>query len=231
MLEPQEALEKLIALADPAADARALSSALLTRYGSLATLLAAPAEDLMRVEGVRAPLAQLLRLMPPLARYEALDHFGPRPDVSTFERAKGYLSALYVGREYEHFYLLCLGADGRLLRAPLVTRGTLDETAFYLRNILDEALSSRASAVVLSHNHPGGTPEPSQGDVAATRLAVRALSKVGVWVLDHVIVADGRALSMRAAGSLDETEFLSQAPGERLLLGWLQGRGGDEGLQ
>jgi DNA repair protein RadC len=86
---------------------------------------------------------------------------------------------------------------------------------------LDEALSSRAVAVVLSHNHPGGTPEPSQGDVAATRLAVRALSKVGVWVLDHVIVADGLALSMRAAGSLDESEFLGQSPGERLLLSWL----------
>jgi DNA repair protein RadC len=98
MLESREALEKLIALAEPAADARAIAAALLTRYGSLATLLAAPAEDLTRVEGVRAQLAQLLRLMPPLARYEELDCFGPRPDVSTFERAKGYLSALYVGR-------------------------------------------------------------------------------------------------------------------------------------
>ena len=221
MLEASQALEKLIALADPGADARAVAGALLTRYGSLLAVLAAPAEDLTRVEGVRAPLAQLLRLMPPMARYDALDGFGVRPDVSTFRRAEGYLSALYIGREYEHFYLLCLGQDGRLIKPALVTRGTLDETAFYLRNILDEALKARAYAVVLSHNHPGGTAEPSQGDVSATRLAIRALSKVGVMVLDHAIIADGRALSMRAAGVIDETDFLAQSPGDKLLVHWL----------
>jgi len=75
--------------------------------------------------------------------------------------------------------------------------------------------------VVLSHNHPGGTAEPSQGDVSATRVAIRALSKVGVWVLDHAIIAGGRALSMRAAGVIDESEFLTQSPGDRLLGNWL----------
>ena len=123
MLEASQALEKLIVLADPTADARVVAGALLTRYGSLLAVLAAPAEDLTRVEGVRAPLAQLLRLMPPMARYDALDGFGVRPDVSTFRRAEGYLSALYIGREYEHFYLLCLGQDGRLIKPALVTRG------------------------------------------------------------------------------------------------------------
>lgn len=221
MLEASQALERLIALADPTADARAVAGALLSRYGSLLAVLAAPAEDLTRVEGVRAPLAQLLRLMPPMARYDALDGFGVRPDVSTFRRATGYLSALYIGREYEHFYLLCLSQDGRLIKPALVTRGTLDETAFYLRNILDEALKARAYAVVLSHNHPGGTAEPSQGDVSATRLAIRALSKVGILVLDHAIIADGRALSMRAAGAIDEMDFLAQSPGDKLLGNWL----------
>jgi DNA repair protein RadC len=221
MLEASEALEKLITLADPSADARVLAEALISRYGSLSMLLAAPPEDLTRVEGVRAPLAQLLRLLPSMARYDALDSFGPRPDVSTFRRAEGYMAALYVGRAYEHFFLLCLNSDGRLIRTALITRGTLDETAFYLRNMLDEALKAKAYAVVLAHNHPGGTSEPSQGDVSATRLAIRALSKVGVLVLDHAIIADGRALSMRAAGAIDESEFLDQAPGEALLRGWL----------
>ncbi len=221
MLESSEALEKLIRLADPAADARAVAEALMVRFGSLPTLLSAPAEDLMRVEGVRAPLAQLLRLMPSMARYGAVDGFGPRPDVSTFQHAQNYLAALYIGREYEHFYLMCLSQDGRLIRAALITRGTLDETAFYLRNMLDEALKAKAYAVVLSHNHPGGTPEPSQGDISATRVAIRALSRVGVWVLDHAIIANGRALSMRAAGAIEESEFLNQSTEDRLLHGWL----------
>ena len=221
MLEAAQALERLIALADTSADAHAVAGALLTRYGSLMAVLAAPTEDLTRVEGVRAPLAQLIRLMPPMARYDALDGFGVRPDVSTFHRAEGYLSALYIGRDYEHFYLLCLAQDGRLIKAALVTRGTLDETAFYLRNMLDEALKAKAYAVVLSHNHPGGTAEPSQGDISATRLAIRALSKVGVLVLDHAIIADGPPRSKRAAGGIDESVFLAQSPGDALLGNWL----------
>ena len=221
MTEPVTALAALIARADPGADAEAVSAALFSRYGSLPTLLSAPAEDLLRVPGVRAPLAQFLRLLPSLARYDALDSFGPKPNLATFRRAREYLSALYVGRAYEHFYLLCLSSDGRLIRAALITRGTLDETAFYLRNILDEALGSKAHAVVLAHNHPGGTSEPSQGDISATRLAIRALSKLGVVVLDHAIAADGLVISMRASGAIEEAEFINQSPGDALLRGWL----------
>jgi DNA repair protein RadC len=221
MTDPVTALAALIARADSGVNAEAVATALLSRYGSLPTLLAAPAEDLLRVPGMRAPLAQFLRLLPSLARYDALDSFGPRPNLSTFARAREYLSAMYVGREYEHFYLLCLASDGRLIRAALITRGTLDETAFYLRNILDEALGSKAYAVVLAHNHPGGTPEPSQGDISATRLAIRALSKLGVLVLDHAIVADGLVISMRASGAIEEAEFINQSPGDALIRGWL----------
>jgi DNA repair protein RadC len=219
--DARDMLEGLIRRADPAADATALSGRLLERYGSLATLLSAPAEDLMRVDGVRAPLAQLLGLMPQLSRYVALDRLGPRPNLSTLRRAGQYLAALYVGRYYEHFHLLCLTREGRLIHAPLITRGTLDETAFYLRNMLDEALKARAHAVVLAHNHPGGTGEPSPGDVAATRHALRAMSRMDICVLDHVIVADGRAFSVRAAGLVDESVFLKQAPGDPLVEGWL----------
>lgn len=221
MTDPVTALAALIGRADPGADAEAVSAALLARYGSLPMLLSASAEDLLRVPGVRAPLAQFLRMVPSLARYDALDGFGARPNLATLQRAREYLSALYVGRDYEHFYLLCLASDGRLIRAALITRGTLDETAFYLRNILDEALGSKACAVVLAHNHPGGTPEPSQGDVSATRLAIRALSKLGVWVLDHAIVADGLVISLRAKGTIEEAEFLNQSPGDALIRGWL----------
>jgi len=221
MLEPRQALMRLVALADPEADAGAVAEALMARYGSLMMVLSAPAEDLARVPGVRAPLTRMIGLMPSLDRYDALDALGPRPLLRTSHRAEAYLRALYAGRVYEHFYLLCLAADGRLIRAALITRGTLDETAFYLRNILDEALKSKARAVVLAHNHPGGSPEPSPGDVSATKLALRALPRLGIIVLDHAIVAGDRAFSMRAAGAIDEADFLAQAPGDTLLSGWL----------
>jgi len=219
-MDAQAALAELIALVDPGADAHRAAAALFARYGAISQIASAPAEDIVRA-GVNLRAAQLIRLVPSLARYQALDAHGQKPLISTFRRAAEYLPALYIGRSYEHFYLLCLDAGGRLIRPALITRGTLDETAFYLRNMLDEALSSKARAVVLSHNHPGGTDAPSEGDVTATRIAIRALSKVGVVVLDHAIIANGRANSIRAAGLIDEGEFLRQAPGDKLLLGWL----------
>jgi len=219
-MDAQATLAELIALVDLGADAHRAAAALFARYGAISQIASAPAEDIV-CAGVNQRAAQLIRLVPSLARYQALDAHGQKPLISTFRRAAEYLPALYIGRSYEHFYLLCLDAGGRLIRPALITRGTLDETAFYLRNMLDEALSSKARAVVLSHNHPGGTDAPSEGDVTATRIAIRALSKVGVVVLDHAIIANGRANSIRAAGLIDEGEFLRQAPGDKLLLGWL----------
>ncbi len=108
-----------------------------------------------------------------------------------------------------------------MIRAALITRARWDETAFYLRNILGRGAQIKGPGGGAGAQPSGGSPEPSPGDVSATKLALRALPRLGIIVLDHAIVAGDRAFSMRAAGAIDEADFLAQAPGDTLLSGWL----------
>jgi DNA repair protein RadC len=102
----------------------------------------------------------------------------------------------------EEFHVLLLDARHRLLRASLVTRGTADTSLVHAREVFRDAVREGASAVILVHNHPSGDPRPSPEDRTVTQQLSRAGSVVGIPVLDHVIVGDGRYVSMAEEGSL-----------------------------
>ena len=102
----------------------------------------------------------------------------------------------------EEFHVLLLDTRHRLLRAALVTRGTADTSLVHAREVFREAVREGASAVILVHNHPSGDPRPSPEDRTVTRQLSEAGNLVGIPVLDHVIVGDGRYVSMAEEGAL-----------------------------
>lgn len=141
--------------------------------------------------------AQLLSLIPGLTRHAMRTSLGDHPMLGNLLSAAQYLRTLFIGVPIEQFYLLCMDESGRLIQCRLLQSGSIDETPFYLGNLLQCVVSTGARAVVLSHNHPGGTPRPSQADVRCTIDALRALLPLNVTLLDHIIIADGRAVSLR----------------------------------
>ena len=98
------------------------------------------------------------------------------------------------------FAALFLDAQHRLLALEELFRGTLTQTSVYPREVVLRALHHHAAAVVLAHNHPSGSVQPSRADEALTQTLKAALALVDVRVLDHVIVAPGQALSMAEKG-------------------------------
>jgi DNA repair protein RadC len=102
----------------------------------------------------------------------------------------------------EEFHVVLLDARHRLLRTMLVTRGTADTSLVHAREVFRDAVREGACAVILVHNHPSGDPRPSPEDRTVTRQLAEAGSVVGIPVLDHVIVGDGRYVSMAEEGGL-----------------------------
>ena len=90
----------------------------------------------------------------------------------------------------EEFAVLFLDSSHRLIKADVLFRGTLSQTAVYPREVVRGALACNAAAVVLAHNHPSGMPEPSRADEYLTRTLKEALQLVDVRVLDHLVVGD-----------------------------------------
>jgi DNA repair protein RadC len=99
----------------------------------------------------------------------------------------------------EVFSLLCLSSKCRLLAYHEVSRGTLDSALAHPREIFRAAILANAASIVVGHNHPSGDPLPSSDDVALTRRLVAAGAVMGIPVVDHIVVGDGRFFSFRDA--------------------------------
>jgi DNA repair protein RadC len=104
------------------------------------------------------------------------------------------------GLDREHFQVVLLDAKNRVLGTELVSIGTLNASLVHPREALKPAIQRSAAAIILVHNHPTGVPEPSPEDLEVTERFVRSGRIVGIEVLDHVIIGDGRFQSLRESG-------------------------------
>jgi len=172
-------------------------------FGGISGLLNANLDDLKRIKGLggpakRAELAAVLEL----ARRALSQQLKEREVFSSPGAVKQYLQLHLAAKCHEVFAVLFLDAQNRLVVMEEMFRGTLTQTSVYPREVVTRALAHQAASVVLAHNHPSGTVQPSRADEALTQTLKAALALVDVRVLDHVIVAQGNALSMAELGLL-----------------------------
>lgn len=149
----------------------------------------------------RAKATRVLAALELGARLVSEDR-GERPAFKTPEDSARYLLPRYGTRPVETFGLLALDARHRLKREAVVSVGCLTSSLVHPREVFQEAVVSRAAALVVFHNHPSGDPEPSAEDVSLTRRLASAGALMGIDVLDHIILGAGRFVSLKARGIL-----------------------------
>jgi DNA repair protein RadC len=167
--------------------ARDVQRELLRTLSTLAPELSADACD------ERATIAAALSILDARLRR-------PGACLTSPELMRAYLALHLGGREAEAFTVLFLDAQHCVIEAVLMFEGTLTETRVYPREVVRAALRLNAAAVVLAHNHPSGSPEPSAADEHLTRVLSAALRLVDVRVLDHVVIGRLSAVSMAERG-------------------------------
>ncbi|MEJ1128765.1 DNA repair protein RadC [Variovorax sp. CCNWLW225] len=180
-----------------------LAQELLDHFGGLSGLLQAGADDLKVIKGMGgdAKRAELIAVLE-LARRAMAERLKERAVFDSPGAVKEYLQMHIGSRPYEVFAVLFLDAQHRLIVLEELFRGTLAQTSVYPREVVMRALHHNAAAVVLSHNHPSGSIEPSRADESLTQTLRAALSLIDVRVLDHVIVSAGQSFSMAEKGLL-----------------------------
>jgi DNA repair protein RadC len=102
----------------------------------------------------------------------------------------------------EHLYALILDVRNQVRHRRLISTGTLTESLVHPREVFKEAIKFSAAGIILVHNHPSGDPSPSPEDRATTRRLMEAGQIVGIEVLDHIIIGDGRWSSLKALGAM-----------------------------
>lgn len=200
-LADHELLE-LVLFAIPRRDTKPIARALLGRFGSFAAVIAAPAAELLKTEGLGEGGAAALKAVQAAALRLARAEVIQRPVLNNWDRLMDYLNAVLARERIEHFRVLFLDVRNRLLADEAQGRGTVNHTPVYPREVVKRALELHATALILVHNHPSGDPTPSADDIAMTREIRDAARPLSVVLHDHVIVGNGRWLSFRREGLL-----------------------------
>ena len=218
--EGLEALAHLLSVSDKKKSGIETVDHLVEEIGSLRSIYESTKEDLMGLHGLGRVSAEVIDLVDDLARCAMRDAVGPKPVIAHYDKAAQYLCAVMFGRQIEYCYLMILDKRGKLLKCPLMQTGTIDRSAVYARGVALSALRGRAVYCVLSHNHPGGTMEPSKADIQMTFSVKDALNAVGIALLDHIIVSDHKAISVRKLGFPPEKVWRSQKKNDKLMADW-----------
>lgn len=175
---------------------------MVAHFGSLNGLFSATLDDFSKLNGLGPAKYAQLQAVLELARRSLSEELQAGIALSSPQAVKQYLQLLLGGKAYESFAILFLDVRNRLIACEELFRGTLTHTSVYPREVVKAALARNAASIILAHNHPSGTPEPSTADHTLTQALKQALALIDVRVLDHFVVAGRHVYSFAEHGEL-----------------------------
>jgi len=179
-----------------------MARGLVEAAGGLAGLVRADARALQRTKGLGPAKAAQIAAALELGRRAQQVEPNARPMLTTPEAVYSLMGGRLLGRSKEELYVLSLDTKGRLLGAPHPIGGGVNAITIRPAEVFQEPVVLHAISVILVHNHPSGDPSPSPQDVAVTGELVKAGQLLEVAVLDHVIIGQGRFVSLKREGRM-----------------------------
>jgi len=175
---------------------------LLRQFAGLRPLLNAGTAELLGVHGIGPARCAVLRAVREVAVRYYEETLPAGESIKSPADTEAFLTARLRDLPHELFCCLYLDNRHRVIRFEELFRGTIDGTSVYPREVVKQALSFNAAAVILAHNHPSGVAEPSQADERITRRLKSALELVDIRLLDHLVIGDGSSASLASRGML-----------------------------
>lgn len=199
-LPDYELLELILFIAIPRRDVKPLAKALLKRFGSLAELMAASADELQKTEGVSENIALALKTVTAVSHRMMKQDLMKKPLLNSWARLMDYCYVTMAHEKKEHFRVLFMNKKNELIADEIQNSGTVDHTPAYPREIMKRALELGATALILVHNHPSGDPRPSQADIDVTRSIMQAAEPFNIVIHDHIIISRNGYTSLKNEG-------------------------------
>ncbi|MWC28746.1 RadC family protein [Paenibacillus sp. MMS18-CY102] len=179
-----------------------LASRLLHECGGLRNLVDFSLEQLMELHGVGPAKALQLKAGIELGRRIAASRFGDRPVIKRPQDAAELIMDELRYQSKEHFMCLFLNTKNQVVAKELLSVGTLNASLVHPREVFREAIKRSSASIICAHNHPSGDPTPSPEDITLTKRLSEVGDLIGIEVLDHLIIGDGKFVSLKEHGLL-----------------------------
>lgn len=202
-LADYEIVELLLTLARPRVDCKPIAKALLKQFGSLPAVMAAHPDALRAVPDVGEGTIVALKLVQSVAQRMLKREVLDKPVLDSWNKVLDYCHSVMAHQREEQLRLFFLDGRNALVADEMQSKGTVNHTPLYVREVVKRALELGASALIMAHNHPTGDPSPSRDDITLTREVRNALKVVGVSLHDHIIIGRKGHCSLRSMNVID----------------------------
>ena len=198
--EDHNVLELLLFYSIPRSDTNEIAHELLNKFGSLHGVFEAGMEDLMSVNGISRHSAVLIKMIPELFVVYGRDKVRDIQKINSSDDAKQFFVPRFYGKVREEVQIVLLDDKMNIIKWVKIYEGSVNSANVPIRKIVEIAIENRATNVIIAHNHPTGLILPSKDDLRATAKVREALALVDIKLLDHVIVSDNEAASLKDSG-------------------------------
>lgn len=194
-----ELLEYILALTIPRRDTKPLAKRLISTFGSYSAVLTAE-PDSLRAAGLSEAAVAAIKFVQASAVRMLQAAVHKQPVITSWQSLLDYLHASMAHGIREQFRVLFLNSRSMVIRDDVMSEGTVNYAAVYVREVIKRALDVGATGLILAHNHPSGDPNPSHDDIRMTREIMEAGRRLGITVHDHVIVGNRGFKSLKNEG-------------------------------
>lgn len=177
-----------------------LAEHILGRFEGLRGVATASIDELSEIRGLGTAKATQIQAMVELGKRLAATVGESRAVIRSPQDAADLLMPGLRHESQEHFTALLLNTKNEVLKQKTISVGSLNASVVTPRELFREAISANSAAVVIAHNHPSGDPTPSRDDIDVTKRLTQAGQMIGIDVLDHIVIGDGRWVSMKERG-------------------------------
>ena len=199
-LSPTELLAILLRTGNEQRSATGLAEHLLSEFHGIRGVARATVTELANIHGIGPAKAAQIKAAIEFGRRLVAASPEERPKVRSPRDIYDLLGPALRDEKREHFVAVLMDTKGGVLRQRTVSVGDLSSSLVHPREVFAEAIRYSAASMIVAHNHPSGDPTPSPEDAAVTRRLVEAGEILGIEVLDHVVLGDGRWVSLKEKG-------------------------------
>ncbi len=196
-LNNAELLAILLRVGLPGENAVQIGQRLLSDLGGLYGLHQARFDDICNQRGVGKAKAAQIKAAIELGNRLRLEKPDVRPSIHSPQDAANLVQYEMSGLSQEHLWVLNLDTRNRWINTERLYKGSLNSSSVRIAEIFRSAIQRSAAAIILAHNHPSGDPAPSPEDIALTRSVVQAGKLLDIPLLDHLVIGQGRFVSMK----------------------------------
>ncbi len=197
-----EKLELLLYYAIPVKNTNPIAHTLLNKFRSIRGVFDATIDQLTELDGIGEQTAILIKLVPELAR-EYINSENVCEPLDNSDKVCNFFKKQFIGEYVEKIKAACIDDKLNLVYCDDIAEGTINSVCIDIKRLIQFVYENNCENVIIAHNHPNGDLSPSNDDIRQTVDMYKKLKTIGINLIDHVIVAQGQAISLKSVGTFN----------------------------